>query len=74
MVYTCEGCEMKGELRPGLVGDVYPRMVFSRQSAVLCGPCKDRLEDWLTSQWREWFVIQRRTREKAKKSGERGES
>ncbi len=65
MTYTCEGCDKKGESKAGSTGDVYPRMVFSRQSAVLCLPCKDRLEGWLTSQWREWFVIQRRTRAKA---------
>lgn len=62
MVYTCEACRKESETSGASLGDVYPRIVFSRQSAVMCEPCKSRLEGWLTDKWREWFVIQRANR------------
>lgn len=58
MNYECQGCGKQGEVKGGLLGEVYPRMVFNWRSEVLCSSCKIRLEGWLTDKWREWFKVQ----------------
>lgn len=58
MTYECRGCGKRDQGDGVVLGDVYPRMVFNWRSENLCGPCKIRLETWLTDKWREWFKIQ----------------
>jgi hypothetical protein len=67
MLYCCEGCGKRGESL-GKENSVYPRVVFTNQSAVLCEYCHGRLEGFLTEKWREWFRIQRANREMERKT------
>lgn len=58
--YTCEGCGKTGDFK----SDVYPRAVFTNQSATVCDYCRGRLDGWMTEKWRQWFEIQRETMRK----------